>query len=212
MRRSVLTAHIIASVGLLGDSAGFLAVAIRAATTDDPALAAASYELLEMFSVVFGIPLSMISLATGITLGMGTKWGVLRHSWVTAKLVLVARRDPRRRARHRPVAELMQDGAGGRETTLIVASAAQVFALALARQGCRCSSRAAAGRAPRPLPPGAGVGRLSGRVAREGQRLASRRARSMSRLVSRSLIDSRLSKRSLPLASAISTFARPPEK
>ena len=64
VRRSVLTVHIIAAVGLLGDSAGFLAVAVRAATTDDPALAAASYELLAMFSIVFGIPLSTITLVT----------------------------------------------------------------------------------------------------------------------------------------------------
>ena len=43
-------------------------------------------------------------------------------------------------------------------------------------------------------------------------RLASRNARCMSRLVSRSRIDSRLSKRSLPRASAISTFANGPRK
>ena len=42
-RRIVLTAHIVASVGLLGDVAGFLAIATRAATTPDPALEAASY-------------------------------------------------------------------------------------------------------------------------------------------------------------------------
>ena len=72
VRRSVLTVHIIAAFGLLGDSAGFLAVAVRAATTDDPALAAASYELLAMFSIVFGIPLSMITLVTGLALGLGT--------------------------------------------------------------------------------------------------------------------------------------------
>ena len=80
VRRTVLMVHIIASVGLLGDSAGFLAVAVRAATTDDPALAASSYELLQMFSIVFGIPLSLLSLATGLALGFGTKWGVLRHA------------------------------------------------------------------------------------------------------------------------------------
>jgi hypothetical protein len=39
---------------LLGDSAGFMAVSIRASGTDDPALADSSYELLEMFSIVFG--------------------------------------------------------------------------------------------------------------------------------------------------------------
>ena len=52
----------------------------------------------------------------------------------------------------------------------------------------------------------------AGAVGGGAQRCASRSARSMSRLPSRSLIASRLSKRSLPLASAISTFARPSEK
>ncbi len=72
VRRAVLTFHVIASVGLLGDSAGFLAVAIRAATMADRELAATSYELLDMFSLVFGIPLSFIALATGLTLGFGS--------------------------------------------------------------------------------------------------------------------------------------------
>lgn len=35
-RQALLTAHIVLSVGLLGDSAGFLAVAIRAASSGDP--------------------------------------------------------------------------------------------------------------------------------------------------------------------------------
>jgi len=132
VRRSVLTAHIVASVGLLGDSAGFLAVAVRAATTDDPALAASSYELLEMFSIVFGIPLSMISLATGLALGFGTKWGVLRHRWVTAKLLLVLSVILVGAFVIGPSLSLMQDGSGGRETTLIIAPAYQVTALMLA--------------------------------------------------------------------------------
>jgi uncharacterized membrane protein len=87
-RQIVLTVHIVASVGLLGDVAGFLAIAIRAATTADPGLEAASYELLSMFGMVFGIPLSLASIATGVTLGLGTKWGVLRYPWVTTKLAL----------------------------------------------------------------------------------------------------------------------------
>jgi len=132
VRRSVLTAHIIASVGLLGDCAGFLAVGVRAATTDDPALAASSYELLEMFSIVFGIPLSMIALATGIALGLGTKWGVLRHRWVTAKLLLVVSVILVGSFVIGPSLTVMQDGTGGRETTLILAAGWQVLALMLA--------------------------------------------------------------------------------
>ena len=132
VRRSVLTAHIIASVGLLGDSAGFVAVAVRAATTDDPALASSSYELLAMFSIVFGIPLSMITLATGIALGLGTKWGVLRHRWVTAKLLLVLSVIVVGSFVIGPSLALMQDGTGGRGTTLILAAGWQVLALMLA--------------------------------------------------------------------------------
>jgi uncharacterized membrane protein len=89
MRRALLTFHIVCSVALLGDSAGYLAVAVRAATTDDPRLAAASYELLEMFSIVFGIPLSFAALLSGLALTRVTKWGVIRHRWVTAKLLAI---------------------------------------------------------------------------------------------------------------------------
>ena len=89
LRRAVLTVHIVASVALLGDCAAILALNVRAATTADPQLAASAYELLTMFSVLFGIPLSLASLATGLILGLGSKWGILRYAWVAAKLVLI---------------------------------------------------------------------------------------------------------------------------
>jgi len=88
-REALVTAHIMISVGLLGDSAGFLAVAIRAYTAEDPATATTHVEVLKMFSQVFGIPLSFGSLLTGIALGLGTKWGVFRYPWVVLKLALV---------------------------------------------------------------------------------------------------------------------------
>jgi predicted Co/Zn/Cd cation transporter (cation efflux family) len=42
-----------------------------------------------MFAVAFGIPLSFASLLAGLTLGITSKWGVLRYPWVTGKLVLI---------------------------------------------------------------------------------------------------------------------------
>ena len=77
------------SVGLLGDSAGFLAVAIRAARTDDPVLAIELVKVLNMFSLVFGIPLSVGAILSGLALGLGSKWGVFRYPWVAAKLALI---------------------------------------------------------------------------------------------------------------------------
>jgi uncharacterized membrane protein len=88
-RRLLLTAHIMMSVGLLGDSAGFLAVAVRAARTPDPDRVIELVRVLKMFSLVFGIPLSVGALLSGLALGLGTKWGVFRYPWVTAKLLLV---------------------------------------------------------------------------------------------------------------------------
>jgi hypothetical protein len=88
-RKLVLVIHIAVAVGLLGDSAGYLAVSIRMATTADQALADASLQILEMFSLTFGIPLSFASLITGLTLGLGTRWGVFRYPWVVTKLALI---------------------------------------------------------------------------------------------------------------------------
>ena len=88
-RLALLTAHIMISVGLLGDSAGFLAVAIRAANTDDPVVVVELVRVLNMFSVVFGIPLSVGAIVTGVSLGLGTKWGVFRYPWVATKLALI---------------------------------------------------------------------------------------------------------------------------
>ena len=132
VRRAVLTAHIIASVGLLGDCAALLAINVRAATTGDPELAASSYELLDMFSLVFGIPLSMAALVTGLVLGFGTKWGVLRHRWVTIKLLVILSVILVGALVIGPANAAMLDGRGGAEPILIAASAYDVLALSLA--------------------------------------------------------------------------------
>jgi hypothetical protein len=131
-RRAVLTAHIVASVGLLGDCAALLATAIRAATTSDPELAASAYELMGMFGMVFGIPLSFASLATGLALGLGGKWGVLRHGWVTAKLLVIVSVILVGAFVIGPSEAAMTDGESGRETVLIVAAGYDVLALSLA--------------------------------------------------------------------------------
>jgi hypothetical protein len=132
VRRAVLTAHIIASVGLLGDCAALLALTVRAAATSDPELAASSYELMSMFSMLFGIPLSFASLGSGLALGFGTKWGVLRHRWVTAKLLLIVSVILVGALVIGPSEAAMLDGGGGREPVLILAGGYDVLALCLA--------------------------------------------------------------------------------
>jgi hypothetical protein len=88
-RRLVLTVHVISSVGLVGSSAGVLILALSAAATDQTVAAHALYTTMRTAVFAVAVPLSFIALGTGIALGLGTKWGVLRHGWVTAKLVLL---------------------------------------------------------------------------------------------------------------------------
>ncbi len=132
VRRAVLTAHIVASVGLLGDVAGFLVVAVRGAAADDPEVARAYYETLDTFSMLFGIPLSLIALSTGIVLGLSSRWGVLRHGWVTAKLALLLSVILVGAFVNGSSVAAMLDGSGGREDTLIFSSSYQLGALLLA--------------------------------------------------------------------------------
>lgn len=86
---TLVTAHIALSVALLGDSAGFLAVAIRRSLTDDEASRETLRSVLGMFALFFGIPLSFLALLTGLALGLTTRWGVVRHAWVVVKLALI---------------------------------------------------------------------------------------------------------------------------
>jgi hypothetical protein len=132
VRRAILTAHIVAGVGLLGDVAAVLAINVRAATTGDPALAAASYELLGMFTVLFGIPLSFGALGTGVLLGLGSKWGVVRYAWVAAKLVLLIGVILVGALVLGPGTEAMRSGDGGAEARLIAGAGYDVVALTLA--------------------------------------------------------------------------------
>jgi hypothetical protein len=57
--------------------------------SNDPTFVDASRDLLGMFALLFGIPLSVLALLTGIALGLGTQWGIVRHPWVIAKLILI---------------------------------------------------------------------------------------------------------------------------
>ena len=128
-RNALLTAHIVVSVGLLGDSAGFLAVAIRGAVSDNRAMRDSTHELLGMFALLFGIPLSFLSLLTGIALGVGTRWGVLRYPWVITKLVLIVTVIIVGATVLRPV---LDDGAAPNNAALIVGAAYDVAALTVA--------------------------------------------------------------------------------
>lgn len=88
-RKWTLTVHIVASVGLLGDTAAILVLGTVAARTGDPHLAHASYRFMRLLIPMFGIPLTLIALTSGLMLATGSGPVGLRRFWVRAKLLLV---------------------------------------------------------------------------------------------------------------------------
>ena len=88
LRRFALTTHVTASVGWLGAVGGFLALSIVGLTSQDAQTVRAAYLAMESTGWYVLVPLSLASLATGLLQSLVTPWGLLRHYWVLAKLVI----------------------------------------------------------------------------------------------------------------------------
>jgi hypothetical protein len=88
LRKLVLTAHITFAVGWLGAVAGFLALAIAGLTSQDTQKINAAYLAMELITRFVILPLSFAPLITGPILSLGTPWGLFRHYWILAKLLI----------------------------------------------------------------------------------------------------------------------------
>lgn len=88
LRKFALTAHVTASVGLLGSIISFLALAIAGLTSPDTQTIRAAYVAMDLIARLVIVPLAFASLLTGLVQSLGTAWGLFRHYWVLAKLVL----------------------------------------------------------------------------------------------------------------------------
>jgi hypothetical protein len=84
----VLTAHITSSVGWLGAVAGFLALAVAGLAHRDAQMVRAAYLTMELMAWYVIVPLCLASLLTGLVQALGTPWGLLRHYWILAKLLI----------------------------------------------------------------------------------------------------------------------------
>src|SRR3989441_6251031 len=90
LRKFTLTAHVTSSVGLLGSIAAFLALAVAGLTSQDAQIVRAAYLAMDLTARFVIVPLAFASLLTGLIQSLGTPWGLFRHYWVLAKLLLTA--------------------------------------------------------------------------------------------------------------------------
>jgi hypothetical protein len=88
LRKLALTAHVTCSVGWLGAVAGFLALAVAGLTPRELHTLRASYIAMDLIGWYVIVPLCFASLVTGLIQALGTPWGLFRHYWVVAKLLI----------------------------------------------------------------------------------------------------------------------------
>ena len=88
LRKLLLTTHVTFSVGWMGAVIAFLVLAIAGQTSPNVDLVRGAYLTMNVIGWTAIVPMSLLSLLTGLVQGLGTRWGLFKYWWVTAKLVL----------------------------------------------------------------------------------------------------------------------------
>jgi hypothetical protein len=141
LRKFVRTAHITFAVGWLGAIAGFLALAIAGLTSQDAHLGRAAYLAMKLITWYVIVPFSFVPLLlTGPLLSLGTPWGLFRHYWILAKLLINVLSTIILLVHLQPISYLSRVAAEGTwssadrslQIQMVVASAAAIVALLVA--------------------------------------------------------------------------------
>ncbi|HEY5822460.1 MAG TPA: hypothetical protein VIT20_10820 [Propionibacteriaceae bacterium] len=88
LRQLLVFLHVTSSLGWMGAGAANLVLAVTGATTGSAEVRRVSYALIDQIDVYLVIPLAFTTLIGGIVVSLATPWGLIRHWWVLAKLVL----------------------------------------------------------------------------------------------------------------------------
>lgn len=87
-RKKLLLLHILSAAAWFGIDLTLGILVFTALLTDDPQTAATSLQVLELFAIWPMFAASIACLASGILLGLGSKYGLVRYWWVAVKLAI----------------------------------------------------------------------------------------------------------------------------
>lgn len=88
LRNGVLVVHVVASVAWVGVDLALLALLSMTITTSDGAVAAAGVRAVAVVIPATVPALALLMVTSGVLLGLGTKWGLLKYTWVAWKLFI----------------------------------------------------------------------------------------------------------------------------
>ena len=87
-RKFALAVHLTVSVGWIGAVAGYMALDVTAATSQDGQMLRTAYLGMDVIARYVIVPLAFASLVTGLIVSLGTKWGLFRHYWVLISFIM----------------------------------------------------------------------------------------------------------------------------
>ena len=88
MRKTVLVVHIVSAGAWIGIDVVMAVFVFTALLAADDNTRALCYRALELFVIWPLLTAGLVCLASGVVLGLGTKYGLVRYWWVAIKLVL----------------------------------------------------------------------------------------------------------------------------
>jgi hypothetical protein len=88
LRKTVLLIHIVAGGTWFGLDVAMAVLIFTAIGTDDPATRGYALQSLGVITVWPMLTAAVVSLVTGVVLGLGSRYGLLRYWWVMIKLVI----------------------------------------------------------------------------------------------------------------------------
>ena len=87
-RKFILATHIAFSVGWFGAVATFVALNIVGINSSDNKIIGSSYIAMNLIAWYIILPFCIVSFLTGLIQAIFTQWGLFKHYWIIAKLVL----------------------------------------------------------------------------------------------------------------------------
>ncbi len=87
-RKGILVIHIASAGAWLGLDVAMAVVIFTAVLNHDAGTRALCYQALQLFAVTPLFTTGLICLASGVVLGLGSRYGLVRYWWVAMKLAL----------------------------------------------------------------------------------------------------------------------------
>jgi hypothetical protein len=88
LRRLVFTTHVTSSLSWVGAVLVFVVLALVGLTSRHEPTVRGAYLVMAPAAWFVLVPLAHVALISGLVISVGTPWGLLRHYWVVAKLLI----------------------------------------------------------------------------------------------------------------------------